>query len=315
MILESTPETCHWGYFDARRAPVAEVESGAEITIRTVSGAPEVLPDEASGHHVPPELRAIHAAGPPPMPGHILTGPVAVGGARPGDVLQIDILDVSLRQDWGWNVIRPLAGTLPDAVDRTRLTILPLDAARGVARMPWGAELPLAPFFGVMGVAPPPGWGRISTIEPRAHGGNIDNRELVVGSTLFLPVHVEGALFSCGDGHGAQGDGEVCVTAIETALEGRFRLTVRRDLDIRYPEAETTSHLITMGMDPDLDRAAEIALRRMITVVAERIGIDRAEAYMFCSLAADLRITQTVNREKGVHMMIRKELLQPARAS
>ena len=310
MIIDSSPDTCHWGYFDAGRAPVAEIDSGDEIIINTVSGAPQVLPGE--GFHVPPELLAIHAAGPPPMPGHILTGPVAVKGAKPGDVLQVDIIDVSLRQDWGYNVIRPLAGTLPLDFQETHLTILPLDEERGIAKLPWGLELPLSPFFGVMGVAPPAEWGRISTIEPRAHGGNIDNKELVAGTTLYLPVHVDGGLFSCGDGHGAQGDGEVCVTAIETALQGRFRLTRRTDLDISYPQAETPSHLITMGMHADLDQAVEIALRRMIAEVAHRIGISRAEAYMLCSLAADLRITQTVNREKGVHMMIAKDLLQPA---
>ena len=309
MLIESSPDTCHWGYFDAARPPVAEIESGAEVTINTVSGAPQVLP--GAGYHVPPELLAIHAAGPPPMPGHILTGPVAVKGARPGDVLQVDILEVSLRQDWGFNVIRPLAGTLPLDFDDTHLTILPLDAERGIATMPWGLELPLAPFFGVMGVAPPPAWGRISTIEPRAHGGNIDNKELVAGTTLYLPVHAEGALFSCGDGHGAQGDGEVCVTAIETALQGRFRLTLRQELDLTYPQAETPRHLITMGMHADLDQAVEIALRRMIVEVSAQIGISKAEAYMLCSLAADLRITQTVNREKGVHMMIDKALLVP----
>ena len=308
--LNASPETCHWGYFDAAQPPAIEVESGAEITVNTVSGAPQVLPGE--GYYVPPELLDIHAGGAPKLPGHILTGPVAVRGAQRGDVLQIDILEVSLRQDWGYNVIRPLSGTLPNDFDTTHLNILPLDAASGVATMPWGAKLRLAPFFGVMGVAPPPEWGRISTIEPRVHGGNIDNKELVAGTTLYLPVHAEGALFSCGDGHGAQGDGEVCVTAIETALQGRFRLTLRRDMDVTYPEAETSTHMITMGMHADLDQAVEIALRRMITVVAACIGIDRAQAYMLCSLAADLRITQTVNREKGVHMMIAKDLLQKA---
>lgn len=310
MLIDSSPQTCHWGYFDAALAAVVEIESGAEVTINTVSGAPQVLP--GAGFHVPPELLEIHGAGPPPLPGHILTGPVAVKGAQPGDVLQVDILEVALRQDWGYNVIRPLAGTLPLDFEQTHLTIIPLDAERNIARMPWGLELPLAPFFGVMGVAPPPEWGRISTIEPRVHGGNIDNKELVAGTTLYLPVQAEGALFSCGDGHGAQGDGEVCVTAIETALQGRFRLTLRRDMEVSYPEAETPTHMITMGMHSDLDSAVEIALRRMITVVAQSIGITRAEAYMLCSLAADLRITQTVNREKGVHMMMAKDLLTPA---
>jgi gamma-glutamyltranspeptidase/glutathione hydrolase len=175
--------------------------------------------------------------------------------------------------------------------------------------MPWGLELGLSPFFGVLGLAPPPAWGRISTIEPRAHGGNLDNKELVAGSTLYLPVHVEGAMFSCGDGHGAQGDGEVCVTAIETALEGRFRLTVLKDRQIRYPQAETPTHYITMGMAPDLETCVQMALRDMITLVSARARISRNDAYMLCSLAGDLRITQTVNREKGVHMMMAKHLL------
>lgn len=306
--LNAGPDTCHWGFFDATLAPVVTIQSGDELTIHTVSGGPQMLP--GAGFHVPPELLAIHEKG-ETMRGHILTGPVAVEGAMPGDVLQVDILDVQLRQDWGYNVIRPLAGTLPYDFDETHLTILPLDAARGTARMPWGLDLPLAPFFGVMGVAPPPNWGRISTIEPRRHGGNIDNKELIAGSTLYLPVHANGALFSCGDGHAAQGDGEVCITAIETALTGRFRLTLRRDLAVTYPQAETPTHVITMGMDPDLDRCAEMALRDMIALVATRAGITRAEAYMLCSLAGDLHITQTVNGCKGVHMMMAKALLQP----
>ena len=307
MIIEAGPKTCHWGYFDAKLTPVATVESGSEVTINTVSGGPEVLP--GAGYHVPPELLAIHETGVPQVPGHILTGPIAVDGAMPGDVLQVDILDIQLRQDWGFTFIRPLSGDLPlDFPERQGMT-LRLDADANEATLPWGLKLPLAPFFGVMAVAPPREWRRISTIEPRAHGGNLDNKELVAGTTLYLPVHTEGALFSCGDGHGAQGDGEVCVTAIETALQGRFRLTVRRDLDMTYPEAETPTHLITMGMHPDLDVCVEIALRRMIDVVSTRAGISRAEAYMLCSLAGDLRITQTVNREKGVHMMMAKSHL------
>ncbi len=307
-ILKASVETCHWGYFDASLAPAMTINSGDEVIIDTVSGGPMSLPPE--GFHVPPELLDMHAAGVPAAPGHILTGPVAVSGAMPGDVLQIDILDVSLRQDWGFNFIRPLSGTLPLDFQRMHHTNIPLDAEKGVAMMPWGLELDLAPFFGVMGVAPPADWGRISTIEPRVHGGNIDNKELVAGTTLYLPVFAEGALFSCGDGHGAQGDGEVCVTAIETALRGHFRLTVLKDRDLSYPQAETPTHFITMGMAPDLDRCVEMALRDMIKLVSERAGISREDAYMLCSLAGDLRITQTVNREKGVHMMMAKRLLQ-----
>lgn len=307
--LKASVETCHWGFFDAAHPAAITIGSGDEITIETISGGPRNLP--GPGYHVPLELLELHAAGVPSMPGHILTGPVAVDGAVAGDVLQVDILDVSLRQDWGYNLIRPLVGTLPHDFAETHHTIIPLDATRGVAKLPWGLELPLAPFFGVMGVAPPPAWERISTIEPRKHGGNIDNKEMVSGTTLFLPVFADGALFSCGDGHGAQGDGEVCVTAIETALKGRFRLTLRKDLAITYPQAETPTHYITMGMDPDLDRCAEMALRDMITLTSHRAGISRADAYMLCSLAGDLRITQTVNREKGVHMMMAKDLIDP----
>ena len=307
MIVNAGAKTCHWGFFNADLPPVATVASGDEVTINTVSGGPNVLP--GPGFDVPPELLEIHAAGVPTVPGHILTGPVAVEGAMPGDVLQVDILDVQLRQNWGYTFIRPLSGTLPQDFPQYHHMTVPLDVARSEATLPWGLKLPLAPFFGVMAVAPPAAWGRISTIEPRAHGGNLDNKELVAGTTLYLPVHAEGALFSCGDGHGAQGDGEVCVTAIETALQGRFRLTIRRDMDVTYPEAETPTHLITMGMHADLDRCVEIALRRMITLVAARSGISREEAYMLCSLAGDLRITQTVNREKGVHMMMAKALL------
>lgn len=309
-ILNASPQTCHWGYFDAALTPAMTINSGDEIVINTVTGGPQNLP--GAGFHIPPELLEIHAAGVPTVPGHLLTGPVAVAGAMPGDVLQIDILDVSLRQDWGFNFIRPLAGTLPQDFPTPHHTIIPLDAKRGIGTLPWGLELDLSPFFGVMGVAPPPAWGRISTIEPRAHGGNIDNKELIAGSTLYLPVFAAGALFSCGDGHGAQGDGEVCVTAIETALQGRFRLTVLKDQDLTYPQAETPTHYITMGMAPDLDACVEMALRDMIKLVSERAKISREDAYMLCSLAGDLRITQTVNREKGVHMMMAKKLIDTA---
>jgi acetamidase/formamidase len=309
--LRASAHTCHWGVFDARLPPVLQVASGDTVVIDSVSGGPDVVP--ASGFHVPPELREIHAALQPLMPGHILTGPVFVEGAEPGDTLEVRILDVRLRQDWGYNVIRPLAGTIPEDFDTGRTLILPLDAERMVARMPWGLDLPLHPFFGVMGVAPPAHWGRIGTIIPRAHGGNLDNTELRPGSSLFLPVHVPGALFSCGDGHGAQGDGEVCTTAIETALQGRFELVVHKRTEgappLRYPRAETPTHWISMGMDPSLDQCMTMALRQMIAFIVERGGLSREDAYTLCSLAVDFRVTQTVNTHKGVHAMLKKSLL------
>lgn len=306
--LPASVATCHWGLFDAALPPVLHVASGDRVTMDSVSGGPEALPP--AGFHVPPELLEIHAKSVRHAPGHILTGPVHVNGAEPGDTLEVRVVGVQLRQDWGYNAIRPLAGTLPRDFDTSsRLLNIPLDAARMTGRMPWGLDLPLHPFFGVMGVAPPARWGRINTIVPRAHGGNIDNKELGPGASLFLPVHVPGALFSCGDGHAAQGDGEVCTTAIETALQGTFEFVLHKATGLAYPRAETPTHLITMGMDPDLDQCLEIALRDMIVLLGERAGLSREDAYMLCSLAVDFRVTQTVNVHRGVHAMLRKSLL------
>ena len=176
-------------------------------------------------------------------------------------------------------------------------------------RMPWGLELPLRPFFGVMAVAPPLAWGSVSTLPPRKNGGNLDNKELVAGTTLYLPIHVDDALFSVGDGHGVQGDGEVCVTAIETGLIGTFELLVREDMQLEWPRAETPTHVMTMAFDPDLDDCVVIALRQMVDLVAKAAGIKSQEAYALCSLAADVRITQVVNGSKGVHVMLDKRYL------
>ena len=313
-MVEAGPRTCQWGYFDPVAEPVLSVKSGDRVTIDTVSGNPAFVPP-ADKFNVPEALTRIHKEvrqGPGP---HILTGPVHIAGARPGMVLEVRVEDVSLTTDWGVNVIRPLAGTLPYDFDETRPTLIPLDLERMVGRMPWGLDLPLSPFFGVMGVAPPRNWGKITSVIPRAHGGNLDNKELGAGSTLYLPIFVEGALFSCGDGHGVQGDGEVNVTAIETSMRGAFTFIVRDDLSFKYPRAETPTHYITMGMDPDLDQCVVMALRDMIVLLGEKANLSREDAYMLCSLAADLRVTQTVNGSKGIHAMIAKSIVHPTRAA
>jgi acetamidase/formamidase len=311
--LKAGPATCHWGFFDAKQKPVISVKSGDEVTVDCVSGNPEHMPDPAR-FHIPPELKEIHIKserGPGP---HILTGPIFVEGATPGHVLEVRVLDVQLRQDWGYNLIRPLAGALPDDFHEPRVTLIPLDRTRMTGALPWGLDLKLAPFFGVMGVAPPLAWGRITSIVPRAMGGNLDNKELVAGATLYLPVFREGALFSCGDGHGVQGDGEVCVTAIETSLQGRFQFIARNDLRFSYPRAETPTHYITMGMDPDLDQCSVMALRDMIVLLGEKANLSREDAYTLCSLAADVRVTQAVNGSKGIHVMIEKKIVHPTAA-
>jgi acetamidase/formamidase len=317
-VLSSAPETCHWGFFDAALPPVLTVRSGETVTVESVSGGREHLPPPGDGQfEVLPDHRAIHAALSPRMPGHILTGPVAVDGAAPGDVLMVEILSVECRQNWGWTAIRPLAGALPEDFPIRKIWHSAIDRQRGAATLPWGGEIALSPFFGVMGVAPPPVYGAVTSIVPREFGGNIDCKELVAGATLYLPVWTAGALFSVGDGHGVQGDGEVCLTALETALSGTFRLTLRKDLHGRLtlPRAETPTHYITMGFDEDLDDAAKQALRQMIRLIGETAGLAPEEAYMLCSLAADLRVTQLVDGNKGVHAMLVKTVLAGAAAA
>lgn len=305
--LTSTPQSCHIGFFDASRAAQATIASGDTITIDTLTGTVPMI--AMAPGYTPPEMKAVREQADSYPAGHILTGPVAVAGAEPGDVLEVRILDVQLRQDWGFNTIRPIAGTLPDDFLTERMLIIPIDRTAKTCKLPFGPTLPLNPFFGVMGVAPPPSWGRITSIIPRAHGGNIDNKELGAGATLYLPVHVPGAMFSCGDGHGVQGDGEVCLTALETALTGTFQLVVRKDIKLKTPRAETATHLISMGFDPSLDRAMEIALRQMIAWLGERNGLSPEDAYSLCSLIADFRVTQTVNGSKGIHGMLAKAIV------
>jgi acetamidase/formamidase len=312
--LAAGPKTVHWGFFDAALPPVLTIRSGDTVTVETLSGEPADLPEASRGFSLPAGHLEVHAANPVPGPGpHFMTGPIFVEGASPGDVLAIKFLDIALHQDWGWNLQQPLLGTLPEDFPELRRLHIPLDAKRMVATLPWGTDLPLRPFFGAVGVAPPPSWGRLTSIVPRAFGGNIDNKELVVGSTLYLPVFNDGALLSIGDGHAAQGDGEVCLTAIETALTGRVQVTVVKDLTLKRPRAETAESWITMAFDEDLDDAVKQALRDMIVLIGEKSGLSAQDAYSLCSIAADLRVTQTVDVAKGIHCILDKRLLPPRR--
>ncbi len=310
--IPANASTIRWGTFDAAYKPLVTVNSGDTVVLECVSGGPEVMPPPGSGLTIPPALAALHAANPPRGPGHILTGPVAIAGAMPGDMLEVHIDKIELGADWGYCGFRPLMGTLPEDFPEKFLSHIPVDRAAGTCRLPWGTELKLAPFFGVMGVAPPPGYGTISTIQPREHGGNLDNKELTQGATLFLPVWAEGALFSAGDGHGVQGDGEVCINALEICLTGTFTFTLHKAAGaplLTYPRAETLTHYISMGMHEDLDQAMKQALRQMIAFIASRTNLSREQAYQFCSLAVDFHVTQTVNGEKGVHGLLRKGLI------
>ncbi len=313
-MLDASPQTVRYGVFDAEIPAVLHIDPGDTVRVQCVSGRPSVLPPQNSGFAIPPALSAVLNAHPEPFIGHLITGPIAVKGAAPGDMLEVRIDAVDLGADWGYNTIRPLAGTLPEDFHETVLTHIPVDRARRTCTLPWGTELALAPFFGVMGVAPPPAFGAISSIQPRLHGGNLDNKELTAGATLFLPVWVPGANFSVGDGHGVQGDGEVCVTALEMCLNGTFTFQLHKgggasNPMLRYPRAETATHFISMGMHEDMDQAMKTALREMIAFICSRSNLSREQAYQFCSLAVDFHVTQSVNGEKGIHGLLRKGLL------
>lgn len=309
-LLQSTPETVHWGYFDGGLPPVLTVDSGDRVVIECISGNPEWMPSDSSNFKVLPELKLIHKKVKRGTGNHILTGPIYVNGAKASDVLEVRIISIELRQDWGFNLFRAYMGTIPEDFPYYRLIHVALDRESNVAILPSGLKVPLAPFFGQLAVAPPKAYGRQNSKEPREFGGNIDCKDLVAGSTIYLPVWNDGALFSTGDGHAAQGHGEVNGTAVETSLKGTFEFHVRKDLGWKLPRAETPTHFITFGLDPDLDDAVRLALKQMIDWIVALTGIDKDEAYALCSFAADLHVTQTVNNVKGVHAMIAKSILR-----
>ena len=303
--LNPTPQTVHWGHFNASIPAVLQVESGDEVVIDTFSGGMSEVADPSLFR---PEHRLIVDTVPQIMGPHILTGPVHVKGAEPGDTLEVRILDIELTTDWGWNIIRPLKGALTEDFPNLSRRVIPIDRQTNVARLPWGVDVPLRPFFGIIGVAPPPAYGLVSSVEPREYGGNIDNKEFIPGTSLFLPVFVPGANLSVGDGHAVQGDGEVCLTALETCLKGRFQVIVHKQ-SLNFPRAITPTHYISMGMDVDLDDAAKQALRNMIKWLTEIKPWTAEEAYVFCSLACDLHVTQLVDGNKGIHAMVSRSVI------
>ncbi len=310
-MLKPSPTTVAWGYYDASTPPALRVKSGDTVEIHTlITSSPARL--EAAGlkaGDVEPALREITEKVTNKGPGgHILTGPVYVEGAEPGDTLEVQILSIKLAIPYAYNAFAPGRGFLPEDFPYARMRIIPLDGKRMVARFAPGIEIPLRPFFGSLGVAPPPVSGRISSGPPWIHAGNLDNKELVAGTTLFIPIHARGALFLAGDGHAGQGNGEVDITALETSLVGTFRLTVRKDLRLKWPRAETPTHYITMGIHEDLNEAAKMAVREMIDFLVSEKRLSRDDAYMLASVAADLAITQLVDGNKGVHAMIAKSL-------
>jgi acetamidase/formamidase len=329
--LRSTPETVRWGSLPARAtAPVLRAASGDVVTIDTVShegileefdhdpvrwfGARGVARHDVLHDAVDIAESVEHPKGSGP---HVVTGPIAIDGAQPGDLLRIEVVATRLRVPYGVITNRhgfgALAGEFPEQ-DGPVWVFTRAVEDHGVIQFGAGrrARFPLAPFLGIMGVASDTDHELHST-PPGAHGGNLDIAPLQAGAALYLPVQVEGAGFYAGDPHFAQGNGEVCLTAWEGSLRADVRLTVLRDAEaraavgtLRSPFAETDSHWIAIGLDADLDEAMRDAVRRAITFLETKVGMERHLAYAYLSAAADFEVSQVVDRVKGIHCRIRK---------
>jgi acetamidase/formamidase len=311
--LPATPATVAYGYYWADAKPAIRVNSGDIVDIETMlTNSPAGL--ERIGvkpEDVPQNLRDIVAQDTGSLKGpggHILTGPIYVEGADSGDVLEVRIQSIALPIPYGYN---GCSGFVRELCEVRGSKLILMDRQKMTAEVAPGIVVPLRPFWGSMGVAPASALGRVSSNPPGRHAGNLDNRELVAGTTLYIPVFVKGALLEIGDGHAAQGDGEVDQTAIETDLRGRVQLVVRKDMKLEWPRGETPTHWITMGTDTSLVVATKTAITQMVKFLQETSGITQTEAYQAASMAADLHITQLVDGNVGVHMMIAKSYLVP----
>jgi acetamidase/formamidase len=312
--LEATPATVAYGYYWAEARPALRISSGDIIDVDTLlTNSPTGLQNAGvAPERIQNSLKTIVAevTGDRRGPGgHILTGPVFVEGSEPGDVLEVKILSVDLAIDYAYN---GCSGFIPANCDRSvGSTIIALDRKAMTAEPIPGIVIPLKPFFGSLGVAPAPELGRVSSNPPGRHAGNLDNKELVAGTTLYIPVFVPGALFEVGDGHAAQGDGEVDQTAIETSLRGRLQLTVRKNMRLVWPRAETPTDFISMAADQDLTIATTLAIQEMVDFLVSARGLTRHQAYQLVSMAGNVAITQLVDKPVlGVHVKMPKNIFK-----
>jgi acetamidase/formamidase len=310
-ILNPSSKTVVWGHYWSETPPVLSIQSGDYVKVHTlIVGSPEGLEKEGvSPELIEKELREVQTIqdrGPGP---HYLTGPIYIETAEAGDVLEVRIKSIELAIPYGDNVmISKYGGFLKDEIIGEKHKIIPLDNKKMIGRFSDGIEIPLRPFFGSLGVAPPKEAGKWNSGPPWIHAGNLDNKELVAGTTLFIPVHIKGALFQIGDGHAAQGNGEVCLSAIETSLKGELQFVLHKGKKLSWPRAETPTHFMSMGFDKDLTVASRIALKEMISFLMQEKNLSQVDAYMLCSVAADLSITQLVDGNVGVHAMLPKNI-------
>ncbi len=312
--LPATPKTVAWGYYDAAATPVLTIKSGDTVQFDTlITNSPKRL--EAAGvkpEDVQQSLRDIYDQVTNKGPGgHILTGPVFIEGAEPGDTLEVRIQKIELAIPYAYNAFGSgRGGFLPEDFPKGEMKIIPLDKKKMTAQFAPNIVIPLHPFFGSMGVAPLPADGRLNSAPPGKHAGNMDNKELMAGTTLYLPVFTNGALFVVGDGHAGQGNGEVDITALETSLIGTLQFIVHKNTGQKYPRAETPTHYISMGFDEDLNTATKTAIREMISFLMETKHLSHEDAYMLVSVVGDVDDTELVDGNKGVHVMMPKNIFK-----
>lgn len=318
-VVRSVPENMVWGYFGADVPPVYRVKDRDTVEIHTVSTAgiskndPEAffkennLPIDQHAQEIIDILKNVQPE-PSGIRGHMLTGPIYIEGAEPGDTLEIRILDLPLRSNYGVNSVWPGGGGIPDAVTSRENFVYRYDKKKNTATFTEGLEIPLKPFMGVMALSPPPEMGRVSSIPPDFFGGNLDIKHLIKGTTLYLPVSVPGGLFTTGDCHSAQGNGEVSGVAIEASLSLVAKFIVHKGKTIKQPRAETPTHFIAIGLDPDLDKAMQNALTETINFIKNEMGFTFNEALSIASTGVDFEVSQVVDRTLGVHAMIPKAI-------
>jgi acetamidase/formamidase len=326
--IPSTVENVIRGHIPANLPPIMRVAPGQLVTIDTLSHQGINTGDDpiaffARGgikrEEVLPELPDVYGRVKPPPGGgtHVLTGPIYIEGAEPGDLLEVRVVDVRFRVPYGVNFSNKGVGVLPELLGEPFYRIIRLDLERRVALLTPEIEVPLAPFMGIMAVAPPPDVQSVSSRPPGAFGGNLDLKQLTRGSTLYLPVYNAGALFFTGDAHAAQGDGEVDGTAIETSLTPVLQFFVHkgRGNTLKWPRAENATHYITMGVDKDLNQALKFAVQETVDFLMREKKLDAQTAYAIASIAVDFRVAEAVNLNQVIYGMIPKNLFVKERSS
>ena len=331
-LVESTPDNVIWGeLFVPDSEPIARVKSGDVVTIETISHE-GILPDQGDTVEffteagideadILPDQLAVKEQIERTAPGpHVITGPIHIEDAEPGDVLEIKTVGIDYRVPYGVISNRHSKGALPgeypidDADIYTKVIPFNTEQNTGNFRPDNGRpniDLPLEPFMGIMGVAPANPEDAVNSVPPGNYGGNVDIKHLTKGSSLYLPVQVPGALFYTGDPHCAQGNGEVALTAIECSLTPTFELIVHKDKQLESPMAETPEAWLAIGLDKDLDEAMKKAVRESLRIVEDEYGLTKQDALLFGSAAIDYEVSQVVDIVKGIHGVIPKKILQP----